>query len=101
MKTFLKLIGLMVLMLLLIAVGRTLLLPSRQTGKLPYTPEAFDSQRAARNLSGAIAFPTISWEGGGTPMQQKASLEAFAGLHAYLEKTFPRVYAKLGSRNDR
>ena len=33
MKTFLKLIGLVVLMLLLVAVGRTVLLPSKQTGQ--------------------------------------------------------------------
>ncbi len=95
MKTFLKLIGLAVLVLLLVAVGRTVLLPSKQLGKVPYTPETFDSQRAARDLSGAIAFPTISWEGGGTEAQKKVSLQAFAGLHAYLEKMFPQVYAKL------
>lgn len=83
------------LVLLLIVVGRTLLIPSRQTGPLPHTPENIDRQKVGRDLSGAIAFPTISWEGGGTPEQKKATQEAFAGLHAYLEKTFSQVHVKL------
>ena len=95
MKSLLKLLALLVIVLLVVVVGRTFLLPSKQMGKLPYTPEALDSQQASRNLAGAIASPTISWEGGGTDPQRKATQEAFAGLHAYLEKTFPQVYAKL------
>ena len=95
MKTILKLLALLIVIILIVAVGRTLLLPTKQIGRVPYTPEAFDSQLAARSLAGAIAFPTISWEGGGTETQKKATQEAFAGFHAYLEKTFPQVYAKL------
>jgi len=95
MKKLLKLIGVVILVLLLVAVGRTVLLPSKQVAHEEYTPEAFDAQQAERNLAGAIAYPTISWEGGGTDEQKKATQAAFAGFHAYLEKTFPQVYAKL------
>jgi carboxypeptidase PM20D1 len=95
MKTFLKVITLSIFVVLLVVVGRTLLIPSKQIAPIPYTPEAFDSQRAARDLAGAIAFPTISWEGGGTEEQKKATQEAFAGFHSYLEKMFPQVYASL------
>jgi carboxypeptidase PM20D1 len=95
MKTILKLIGLLILVLLLVAVARTLLLPSKQVPRASYTLDAFDAQQAARNLAGAIVFPTISWEDGGTDEQKKATQDAFIGFHAYLEKTFPQVYAKL------
>ena len=95
MKAFLKVFALLILVVLLVALGRTFLLPSKQIERQPYRPETFDSQQAAKKLSGAIAFRTISWEGGGTETQKKSTQDAFAGLHAYLEKSFPQVYAKL------
>ena len=94
-KTFLKLMAISISFLLLIVVGRTLLLPSKQIAAIPFTPDKFDSQKAIHDLSGAIPFRTISWEGGGTEQQKKASQEAFVGFHSYLEHTFPQVYARL------
>ncbi|HKM65676.1 MAG TPA: M20 family peptidase [Candidatus Acidoferrum sp.] len=95
MKSLLKLPGLLFMVLLLIVVGRTLWIPSKQIAPIAHTPEAIDADKTARDLSGAIQFPTISWEEGGTPEQKSATLEAFQGLHAYLEKAFPRVYTNL------
>jgi carboxypeptidase PM20D1 len=95
MKILLKLIGVVLLIVVLIVMGRTLLLPSKQIRKLPHTPEAIDAHKAARDLAGAVRFPTISWESGGTEEQNKATREAFLTFHAYLEQTFPQVYAKL------
>ena len=95
MKTLLKFISVLILALLVIVVGRTLLIPSKQIAPIPFEPEKFDSQKTARDLAGAIVFPTISWEGGGTEQRKKESQEAFAGFHSYLEKTFPQVYARL------
>ena len=95
MKTLLKLIGLVLLLVGLVVIGRTIFLPSKQIAKLPHTPETIDAPKAARHLSGAVKFPTISWEGGGTDEEKNASREAFAELHAYLETTFPQVYSKL------
>lgn len=95
MKGLLKLIGLSVTVLIIIVVARTLLVPSKQVAALPPSTENVDAQKAARDLSGSIPFRTISWEEGGTPEQKKATQEAFVGFHAYLEKTFPQVYAKL------
>jgi len=94
-KRVLKLIGLLVLVLALIVIARTLLVPSKQVAVLPPSTEKVDAQKAARDLSSSIPFQTISWEEGGTPEQKKATQEAFVGFHAYLEKTFPQVYAKL------
>lgn len=95
MKILLKFLGLLLLILVLVVVGRAILVPSRQAAGLPHTPEPIDVQRTAHDLSGAIPFQTISWEGGSTEEQRKSSEEAFVGFHAYLEKTFPQVYAKL------
>lgn len=95
MKTLLKLFGWLVVVLLVIVLARTVFIPSRQIGALPHTPETIDAQKAARDLSAAIPFPTISWEGGGTEDQKKSTAGAFVGFHQYLERTFPQVYAKL------
>jgi len=95
MKRLLKLLGMILLVLVVVVVARTVLIPSRQIGRLPYSPEGVDAQKASRELAGAIPFQTISWEEGATEEQKKATQEAFVGLHAYLEKTFPQVYAKL------
>lgn len=94
-KRILKLLGLLVLILIVVVLARTLFIPSRQIRALPHTPEHIDSQRVARDLSAAIPFQTISWEGGGTEDQKKATQAAFRGFHEYLEKTFSQVYAQL------
>jgi len=95
MKSLLKLVGLGILVLLVVVVARTYLSPSKQLWPSPAAAFSIDAQKTARDLSGSIPFQTISWEGGGTDDQKKATAEAFTGLHAYLEKTFPRVYARL------
>lgn len=95
MKTFLKFVGLVVLVLVVIVVARALTVPSKQVGSLPHAPEGFDSRKLADDLAGTIPFETISYEGGGTEEQQRKTQEAFVALHAYLEKTFPVVYSKL------
>ena len=95
MKTLLKLLGLLLAILLVVVLARTALIPSRQMAALPHSPETIDARKTARDLSGAIPFQTISWEGGGTEEQRKAAADAFAGFHQYLQKTFPQVYARL------
>jgi carboxypeptidase PM20D1 len=95
MKKLLKALGWLLLLLLLVVLGRTFLLPSKQIGPLPHIPETIDAQKVAQDLSGAIPFRTISWGEEGTDAQRQATQEAFVGFHAYLEKTFPQVYAKL------
>src|ERR1700757_1529588 len=95
MKRFLKLILLSVVILLVVAIVRTLVLPTKQIAGFPYTAEGVDAQKASRELAHAIPFQTISWEQGGTDEQRKATQEAFAAFHMYLQKAFPRVYAKL------
>jgi carboxypeptidase PM20D1 len=96
MKKVLGVLAVAVLALVAIVVLRTLLLPSKQIGRLPHTPEAIDSQKVAADLAGTIPFQTISFEDGGTGEQKETTKTAFEGLHSYLEKTFPRVYSSLG-----
>ena len=95
MKTILKVLAFLVLVVLLVAFGRTLLLPSKQVGRVPYTPEKIDAVKAAANLSAAIQCPTISWEGGATPEQKDASYAAFGKFNILLSQAFPEVYKKL------
>ncbi len=96
MKRVLRLLAVVVLVLIAIVVVRTLVIPSKQIRRLPHTPEAIDSQKVAADLAGAIPFQTISFEDGGTAEQKEMTKATFDGLHGYLEKTFPRVYASLG-----
>jgi carboxypeptidase PM20D1 len=95
MKSLLKFLGLLLLVLIVVVLARTILIPSKQISPLPYTPEGVDAQKISHDLSGAIPFQTISWGPEGTEQQGQATQEAFVGFHAYLEKTFPQVYAKL------
>ena len=92
MKRVLKLIGLVLLVLAIVVIARTFLVPSKQVAALQPSAVRIDPQKAARDLSGAIPFQTISWEEGGTSEQKTATQEAFVGFHTYLEKTFPQVY---------
>ena len=95
MKKVIKALGWMLLLLVVVVLGRTFLLPSKQIGPLPHTAEGVDAQKVAQDLSGAIPFRTISWGEEGSDAQRQATQEAFVDFHAYLEKTFPQVYAKL------
>jgi hypothetical protein len=83
MKKLLKFLGLVLLLLIVAVLARTLLIPSKQIAPLPRSPEGVDAQKAARELSGAIPFQTISWEQGGTDEQKQATQQAFLGFHEY------------------
>ena len=95
MKTLLKFVAFLLVVLAVIVAVRTLMVPSKQIGRLAHTPELIDEQKTAQDLAGAIPFRTISYEGGGTDTQKQETQEAFVGFHAYLEKTFPLVFATL------
>jgi carboxypeptidase PM20D1 len=96
MKKLLKLLGSLLLVLIVIVIARTYLGPSNQVKVPPTVLETIDAQKAAQDLSTAIPFQTISWEGGGNDEQKKATQRAFDSFHAYLERTFPQVYGQLG-----
>ncbi|HEX8871444.1 MAG TPA: M20/M25/M40 family metallo-hydrolase, partial [Candidatus Acidoferrum sp.] len=95
MRALLKWFGAALLLLLAVVLLRTLLLPSHQLSAGPYAQETIDPAKAARDLSGAIPFRTVSYQETGDEAQRAQTAEAFSGLHAYLEKTFPAVYENL------
>lgn len=95
MKKLVQVVVQIVVILLIVVVVRTMVMPSKQVGPQAFTPEGVNAGKAAQDLAGSIGFETISYEGGGTPEEQAKSQEAFNGLHAYLAKTFPRVYETL------
>ena len=95
MGKILKSLGLLLLGVIAVLFARTILIPSKQIAPLPHTPETINADKVARDLSGAIPFRTVSWGPEGSDAQRHATEEAFVGFRAYLEKTFPQVYAKL------
>lgn len=70
---------------------RMILLKTHQVQRVePVTDLPIDARAAAGRLAGALRFPTISHENGENP-----DALAFAGLHRYLEQSFPKVHAAL------
>lgn len=90
MKRALALLGLALLLLAAVLIGRASLARSRQIATTPATDIQVDAQAAAERLAGAVRFPTISHEEKG-----KVERAAFLGLHEYLGRSFPRVHASL------
>ena len=90
MKRALALLGLALLLLAAVLIGRASLARSRQIATTPVTDIQVDAQAAAERLAGAVRFPTISHEERG-----KVERAAFLGLHEYLARSFPRAHASL------
>jgi len=81
----------LLVLVLAVCLLRMILLKSHQVQRVePVTDLRIDARAAAGRLAGALRFPTISHENG-----QNMDAAAFAGLHRYLEQTFPRVHAAL------
>ncbi len=89
-KRLLILLALLVLALAIAVAAGTMRATSRQIEVTPVQRVAVDAQAAALRLSPAIAFRTIS-----SAEDAELNGEEFAKLHAYLEKTFPKVHATL------
>lgn len=90
MRKTLALLGLALLALIAVVLVRTATLKSRQIQAEPVKDLAIDAGAAAGRLAGALRFPTISHEDG-----DRVEAEAFLGLHAYLEQSFPKAHAAL------
>jgi len=79
-----------VLVLLAVILIRTARFTSRQIEVEPAPDIPLNGEEAARHLSGALQFKTISYQ---DPAQ--FDKETFQNLHKYLEKTFPEAHATL------
>lgn len=82
-------LALLVLALVAVLAWNTLRFPSRQLPVPAGAPVAVDADAAARRLAGALRFRTVS---SAPPKETEAE---FDGLHAYLQRTFPRAHAAL------
>ncbi|CAN5733769.1 M20 family peptidase [soil metagenome] len=89
-KRVLLLLLVVVMGLAVAVVANTWRTESRQLHVPAVQLPAVDADAAASRLSGAIAFRTIS-----SADDAKLNSEEFAKLHAYLEKSFPKVHATL------
>jgi len=64
---------------------------SRQIAVAPAPPAEVDAKSDAEHLAAAIRFPTISFSDDPAELQN----EAFEGLHAWIEKTYPKLHGVL------
>lgn len=89
-KTFVVVAGAALVVMLGIALVQTARATSKQPPPEQAVQIAVDAEAAAQHLAGAIRFPTVSYED-----SAKVDYTAFADLHAYLERTYPRIHATL------
>lgn len=73
-----------------IVAARTASLASRQPAVEPAADVALDAAAAAQRLAGALRFRTISYQD-----SMLFDVAEFRRFHGYLERTFPRVHARL------
>lgn len=90
MKRFARVFGVLLIGLVAILGVRTALFrPVPQP--IPPPPDvAVDTSSAAARLAGAIRIPTVSYQD-----PARIDEDAFLGLHAYLEKSFPKAHRAL------
>src|SRR5262249_10542505 len=81
----------LLLLLFAFVLARALLAPLERPDVVAVEPDSYrvDADAVARRLAGALRFQTIS------PSDAPLDEAAFAGLRAYLAKTWPRTHAKL------
>lgn len=88
-KIALILLGVVGILVVLILI-RAARFNSRQVQPGPIQPIAVDRDSAARRLSGAIQFKTVSLQAMDDPRS-----EEFRRLHSFLERSFPLVHRRL------
>jgi carboxypeptidase PM20D1 len=87
-RPWLAVLGAALLLLLAVMGVRTLMLGSRQLPVAPAPPVKVDAAQIARRVGAAVAFQTIS-----TADPARTPHAAFAGLRAFLVRTYPRSFA--------
>lgn len=89
-KRIVVVLAALVLLLVVLVAANTLRQGSRQLAVPPAPPLAVDGRAVADKLAGAVRFRTIA-------SREDATLNAgeFRQLHAWLEKSFPLVHARL------
>ena len=90
MAKFAGVIGVGLVILFAVLMGRTLMFTSKRLPVSPVAGVAVSEQEAAAHLAGAIRYKTIS-------CQDAAQFEGgpFIEFHKYLQDTFPALHAKL------
>ena len=90
----LKLLGIGLLLLLGILIGRTLLLPEPLLSQnIPVLPEGIDADRVARHLGEAVRFETIARQVGASDSEKARSEAAFEAMRAWVVNTYPLLAA--------
>lgn len=90
MKKILLALGLLILVLLIVLLGRTFLVSSKQLAPQSHAPLALDDDAVVQRLAKAVTYKTISHQ---IPWEFRGA--AFTEFHAFLKEAYPRVHATL------
>lgn len=94
MKRTFQFLGIALLALLALIVGRTLLLsPPLIGGSDPALPEGINADLIAGHLGEAVRFKTIAQQVGASEAHKTESREAFNGLREWVLRTYPQLAA--------
>ena len=96
MRSLLKTLGWMTLVLTAVLVTRTLLAPSIQLEVTPVDVLPLDQHQIAGNLSAAVQLKTLSEQS--SLNDPEPSLSTFFELHDLLRVTYPRVHTQLSAQ---
>ncbi len=91
MKRALRVVGVLLFGLVVVLLGRTATFDPIPQPIPPAPTVTVDTSSAAARLAGAIRIPTISHQD-----PARIDEDAFLGLHAYLERSFPGAHRVLG-----
>jgi carboxypeptidase PM20D1 len=90
MKFLLKALGLIIVVIVVVVLGRTLLVSSKQLDPQPHDPIPLDEDGAVARLAQSTTFNTISHQ---IPWEFRGS--AFTDFHAFLQESFPQAHETL------
>jgi carboxypeptidase PM20D1 len=95
MKKLLGFAGLLTALLVLLVLGKTFLMTSKQAPAVAPMDIRVDRDGAAQHLSSAVRFQTVSHEDTAYTNAAQNQAGEFSGLHRYLERTYTGLHSVL------
>ena len=91
-------VGVALVALVAVEVGRTLMVPAYVPAKAEAAPQlGYDASKIAARLGEAVRFKTISWQEGAPEENVKASHEAMIAFRDWISTTYPQ-FSKAAKR---
>jgi carboxypeptidase PM20D1 len=97
-RNILIIVGVALVALVAVVVGRTLMVPAYVPAKAEAAPElGYDASKIAARLGEAVRFKTISWQEGAPEENVKASHDAMIAFRDWIAATYPE-FSKAAKR---